>query len=86
MTTVPPTQQQEPRPPLSSVNQSLVELVYSKYAGQYSRDNWISSVPLWTELSTDRQDFWKDIVLGIRTGFRRDISVSQRPLSEEPTY
>lgn len=76
----------EAKPPLSSVNQSLVELVYSKFAGQYSRDCWFTSFPLWTELSTERQEFWKDLVIGTRSGFRREITHAQRPNLDDPTY
>lgn len=52
------------------MSQQLVELTYSKWCGFYSKKNWFSNQPLWSELKEEDQKFWVDFVAGIRTGFR----------------
>lgn len=74
---------------LSTVNECLVELVYSKFSGHYSKKNWVSDYPLWNTLSEEDKQFWKELVMGVRCGYRKDLMKSQKvdpePKSNDPS-
>ncbi len=55
---------------------ALVELVYSRWAGHYSKKNWFSNNPLWNELSDDDKQWWKDFVVQIRTPIKKYIDTT----------
>lgn len=57
----------------SSLNESLIELSYSKWADHYSKKNWLSNYPTWSTLTDDDKEFWTRLVLGIRGGYRREL-------------
>jgi hypothetical protein len=52
--------------------ENLTHFAYTQFAEQYSKKNWFSNAPLWTDLSAEDQDFWKTFVTGIRTNFKPD--------------
>lgn len=62
----------------TGVNENLVELCYSKFADHYGKSCWVSSYPTWSNLNETDKKFWKDLVMGSRTGFKRDLTLAQK--------
>lgn len=48
---------------------NLTEFAYSKFCAHYSKKNWVSNWPLWSDLSDRDKSFWREFVLGIRSEF-----------------
>lgn len=55
-----------------STSENLVHYAYCRWAEQYSKKNWISNCPLWSELSDTDKDFWKTYIEGVRMGFKNE--------------
>lgn len=53
---------------------NLTELAYSKWASEYSKGNWMSNEPLFSQLSESKKRFWKQFVIGIKSNFKTDKS------------
>lgn len=53
---------------------NLTELAYSKWASEYSKGNWMSNEPLFSQLSDSKKKFWKQFVIGIKSNFKTDKS------------
>jgi hypothetical protein len=56
---------------------SLIELCYSRWSGHYSKKNWISNQPLWSELSEEDQKWWKEYIVTIRTPVKKYIDATE---------
>lgn len=50
--------------------ENLTELAYSRYASHYSRRNWCQNEPLFAQLSTKDREFWRQLIISIKTNFK----------------
>lgn len=55
--------------------ENLTELAYSRYASHYSRRNWMANEPLFAQLSTKDREFWRQLVIGIKTNFKPGVEL-----------
>ena len=62
---------------MNNTTDSLIELCYSRWCGYYSKKNWVSNQPLWTELSEDDQKFWREFIVTIRTPIKKYIDTTE---------
>lgn len=51
---------------------NLTELAYSRWASEYSKGNWMSNEPLFSQLSENKKKFWRDFVVGIKSNFKTE--------------
>lgn len=49
---------------------NLTELAYSKFASHYSRRNYLMNEPLFNQLGQRDKEFWKALIIGIKTNFK----------------
>jgi hypothetical protein len=70
----------------SDINESLVQLVYTKFCGHYSPKNWVCNYPLYEALSDEDRQFWQQLVQGTRVGFRKDIRDAQKISATSSEY
>ena len=63
--------------------ENLAQLAYSKFAGHYSRRNWLCNELPWIQLADKDKQFWKMFVQGIRDEFETDPTKEQPKISNE---
>lgn len=62
------------RPPISQLNESLIELCYAKFQDYYGKSCWVSNYPTWSRLTNEDKQFWTQLIMGCRNGFKKEIA------------
>lgn len=64
---------QTPQP--QALVDNLTELAYSRFASHYSKRNYLQNEPLYAQLSTKDRDFWRQLIVGIKTNFKPGVEL-----------
>jgi len=64
---------------------NLTELAYSRFASHYSRRNWMANEPLYAQLPSKDREFWKALIVGIKTNFKPDVQLAPERCDPVPS-